>query len=296
MAIPLISWTITIACAKGLPPAIPSIVILFSIMALVAAVPAVGHPAPPCTPPYQALMAGKMPFPQVDMRKSAANPPGPQDKLTTANLALATAFTGSTGPSGFPPPDAWDKAGPIQFESDWQGKNPDPERRTEVRLLWTPTTLYLRFIARDRTITVFADADANGRRDKLWDRDVAEVFLQPDARDPRRYKEFEASPNGFWIDLNIVDGGLEDLKSGMQRRVTIDESRKVWVAELAIPMKSVVPQFDPNAEWRVNFYRVEGSSEPRFYSSWQATKTPQPDFHVPELFGYLKFAPAGSQP
>ena len=45
----------------------------------------------------------------------------------------------------------------------------------------------------------------------------------------------------------------------------------------------------PAAEWRVNFFRVEGAREPRFYSAWRATNTPQPNFHVPEAFGKLRF-------
>jgi alpha-galactosidase len=62
------------------------------------------------------------------------------------------------------------------------------------------------------------------------------------------------------------------------------------MAELALPMKCLVERFDPAARWRVNFYRVEGASEPRFYSAWQPTGTPAPNFHVPEAFGTLIFA------
>ena len=192
--------------------------------------------------------------------------------------------------AGFPPSKAWRSAKPILFDSDWQGKNADPQRQTEVRLLWTHEFLYLKFLANYRLITVFDDSDSNGRRDKLWDRDVAEVFLQPDPHQLRRYKEFEVSPNGFWIDLEINNGKLRHLKTGLQRRVNIDEAKKTWTAELAIPMKSLTEHFDP-AVWHVNFFRVEGPTEPRFYSAWQPTNTPQPNFHVPERFGYLKFAP-----
>jgi len=173
-------------------------------------------------------------------------------------------------------------------------KNADPHRQTEVRLLWTPEFLYVKFIARYRRISVFDDAEPGGRRDKLWDRDVVEVFLQPDPQQPRRYKEFEVSPNGFWIDLEIANGSLQHIKSGLQRRVNIDEPKKTWTAELAVPMKSLTQTFDPASLWRVNFFRVEGPTEPRFYSSWQPTNTPQPNFHVPERFGYLKFEPMPS--
>ena len=187
-------------------------------------------------------------------------------------------------------PDAeWQSAAPATFCADWQGRNPDPERQTEVRALWTPKTLYLRFECRYRELFVFEDSDPNGRRNHLWDRDVAEAFLQPDPSQPRYYREFEVSPNGMWIDLGIFPGGLSDLKSGLTRSVWLDEAQHKWSAELAIPMRSLTDSFDPGAIWRVNFYRVEGPKEPRFYSAWRATRTPQPDFHVPEAFGTLRF-------
>jgi alpha-galactosidase len=211
-----------------------------------------------------------------------------------SNTAVAASFHGRVDAAGFPFPEAWRNAKPVLFDSDWQGKNADPHRQTEVRLLWTPESLYLKFVARYRRTTVFDDAKPSGRRDKLWDRDVAEVFLQPDPQQPRRYKEFEVSPNGFWIDLEIANGSLRHIKSGLGRRVNIDEPKKTWTAELAIPMQSLTQTFDPAAVWRVNFFRVEGPTEPRFYSSWQPTNTPRPNFHVPERFGYLKFKPIPS--
>jgi alpha-galactosidase len=203
--------------------------------------------------------------------------------------AVAVQMVATADPEGFPTPAAWELAAPLRFNADWQGKNADPIRETEVRLLWKPETLFLRFRSNYGTITVFPDAAPSGRRDQLWDRDVAEVFLQPDTSNLRQYKEFEVSPNGYWIDLDIAPGEKHDLKSGMLRRVVLDEKAKTWTAELAIPMKSLVEKFDPSAIWRVNFYRVEGPSEPRFYSAWRPTRTPVPNFHVPEAFGELVF-------
>lgn len=219
-----------------------------------------------------------------------------QRKLRAAGgTAVAIRMPGSPDAEGFPKKSAWKVARALRFNADWQGKNADPKRETEVRLLWTPESLFLRFRARYRVITVFSDAEPNGRRDQLWDRDVAEVFLQPAGPAPRCYKEFEVSPNGFWIDLDIAPGEKHALKSGLRRSVSIEEARKTWVAELAIPMKCLVDRFDPAATWRVNFYRVEGASEPRFYSAWRPTRTPEPNFHVPEAFGKLVFAPSRSR-
>ena len=187
------------------------------------------------------------------------------------------------------PAAEWAGATPVTFCADWQGRNPDPARQTEVRVLWTPATLYLRFVCRYRELFVFEDSDANGRRDHLWDRDVAEAFLQPDPSRPRYYKEFEVSPHGMWIDLDIFPEGRSDLKSGLTRSVWLDAELRTWTAELAIPMNTLTAKFDPATVWRANFYRVEGRHEPRFYSAWQPTNTAEPNFHVPAAFGKLRF-------
>jgi alpha-galactosidase len=206
------------------------------------------------------------------------------------DIATATRFTGATDAEGFPVDSAWEIAAPIRFSADWQGLNADPQLETRVRLLWTPESLYLEFAAAYRVLTVFPDADSDGRRDHLWDRDVCEAFFQPDPSEVRHYKEIEVAPNGFWIDLAIGPGEKHDLRSGLRRRVDVDRAAKSWRAVLSLPMKSLVQHFDSSVVWRVNFYRVEGAAEPRFYSAWQPTRTAQPNFHVPEAFGRLVFA------
>ena len=187
------------------------------------------------------------------------------------------------------PAEAWQSALPISFCFDWQGKNSDPARETEVRILWSRQHLYLRFDCCYRELYLFDDSDSNGRRDHLWERDVAEVFLQPEPAQQRFYREFEVSPNGMWIDLDIFPGGLANLKSGLQRSVALDERARRWSAELAIPMAALTTKFDSAATWRANFFRVEGRREPRAYLAWQPTHTPQPNFHVPAAFGRLRF-------
>src|SRR5438876_11770333 len=123
----------------------------------------------------------------------------------------------------------WENARPVSSCTDWRGKNPETGQETVVRLLCTLRTLYLRFECRYRELYLFSDAEPDGRRDHLWDRDVAEAFLQPDPSRARFYKEFEVSPNGMWIDLDISPNGLADLKSGLQRSVFLDEIGRAHV-------------------------------------------------------------------
>lgn len=190
---------------------------------------------------------------------------------------------------GFPLEAEWERTTAVSFCHDWQGKNEDQARQTEVRILWSTDELYIRFQCRYRTIDVFLGA--NGRRDELWNRDVAEVFLQPDRFGERYYKEFEVSPNGQWLDLDITPKGLAHITSGMRSSVKINESSREWVVNLAIPMVALTPHFDPVQVWRVNFFRCEGLDPERFYSAWQPTDTREPNFHVPQKFGWLRFEP-----
>lgn len=213
----------------------------------------------------------------------------PLDNAKATPTAVALYLTEKIDSEGFPPTSAWEKAPAFRFDQDWKGENSDPQRATEVRLLWTPGTLFLQFHCNYRNITVFPDARADGWRYELWDRDVAETFLQPDSSDPMVYLEFEVSPNGHWIDLAVSHGKIEELHSGLRRHVVMDEKAKTWTAEMAIPMKYLTAQFDSKHSWKVNFYRIEGGSEARFYSAWSPTYSPKANFHVPAAFGTLIF-------
>ena len=215
------------------------------------------------------------------------NPSGPCSN--PSDEIVAAAIAGDIVLNAAHPASIWNAATPIAFCSDWQGKNPAPDRETRVRVLWSPKTLYLRFECRYRDLHMFADSDPDGRRDHLWDRDVAEAFLQPDPERPQAYKEFEISPNGLWIDLDISPGVKPNLNSGMTRSVFLHESAHTWTAEIAIPLPALTKKFDPKMVWRANFFRVEGKEEPRGYYAWRPTHTAQPNFHIPAAFGRMSF-------
>ncbi len=199
--------------------------------------------------------------------------------------AFAERVSGPLDNHGLPDRDAWAKAPAIAFCSDWRAENPDPERGTRVRLLWSPDYLFMRFECSYRKMFVYEGAV--GRRDKLWLRDVAEVFIRPESGEPKRYKEFEVSPNGDWLDLDISPGHKSVLLCDLKIRVVLEPGLRAWTAELGIPASCLTDAFDPRKAWRLNFFRIEGPEPNRFYSAWIPTYTPQPNFHVPEAFGTL---------
>jgi hypothetical protein len=85
---------------------------------------------------------------------------------------------------------------------------------------------------------------------------------------------------------SILDGKLCDVKT----KAVIASEKHIWTTELIIPMKCLTRNFDRNADWRLNLFRIEGSDPHRFYSAWRPTNTERPNFHVPEVFGTLKFS------
>ncbi|MGH9882352.1 MAG: carbohydrate-binding family 9-like protein, partial [Pyrinomonadaceae bacterium] len=54
-----------------------------------------------------------------------------------------------------------------------------------------------------------------------------------------------------------------------------------WSEQISKPMRG--------DEWRGNLCRCVGSGEDRGYLAWRPTRTEKPNFHVPEVFGRLRF-------
>ncbi|MDR1727707.1 MAG: carbohydrate-binding family 9-like protein [Acidobacteriota bacterium] len=191
--------------------------------------------------------------------------------------------------AGTPPTaEEWQRATPVSFAHDWRGENADPARETQVRMLWDDERLHIQFHCRYRGLHTFAER--NCRRDQLWLRDVAEVFIQTGRESTYRYTEFEISPNGCWLDLGIAPGVKARLGWDIRSRVRVLPDRQVWVGEMSLPLPTLAGGgFTPEATWRVNLFRIEGAEPRRFYSAWRPTRTPQANFHVPECFGELAF-------
>jgi hypothetical protein len=167
---------------------------------------------------------------------------------------------------------------------------------TTVYGYWTDTDIYLLFRCPYRELNLFIPAANDKPRDKLWDRDVVEIFLGDDWTNIRHYREFEIAPTGDWIDLAIdLDHSEYDKgwRSGWKTAARIDRAEKVWFAAARIPLSSVTTAaVKAGTRWRVNLYRIEGlgPDADRHFLCWQPTCVQNRDpNHVPEHFGTLVF-------
>jgi len=188
---------------------------------------------------------------------------------------------------------AWQGARPVAIERYWSGEDAPAPRQAEARILWSETELCVRFDCRQTEPLVVSPQPQTERKEiGLWDRDVCELFIAPDRELPERYFEFEAAPNGEWLDLAVrhkPDTRDTDwnFSSGMTVASRLSPGR-VMIA-LRVPWEALgrVPQF--GEEWRANLFRCVGEGESRGYLAWRPTYTPEPDFHVPGAFGLIRF-------
>jgi hypothetical protein len=197
----------------------------------------------------------------------------------------------------------WERARPVRLARYWSGAEAPPERRAEARLIWTDDALGVRFFCRQAEPLIINGTPRLAEKTiGLWERDVCEIFIAPDAEKLERYFEFEVAPTGEWLDLAIrltATGRETDwqFQSGMTAAARVEADaitlamRIPWAAMRGETSQLAAPR--AGARWRANLYRCVGQDPQRGYLAWQPTLTPQPNFHVPHRFGWLEFKSRG---
>lgn len=185
----------------------------------------------------------------------------------------------------------WRQARSLIAANDNMGKE-TPGHRTEIRSRWTKDNLYLLFICPYEQLYLHPDPSTEKETNTLWDWDVAEAFLGANFSDIKRYREYQVSPQGEWVDLDIdrerplPEGGWL-WNSGYRVVAKRDDAKKVWYGAMRIPFNSFDTRpAEAGREFRANFYRLQGPPPDRKRIAWRPTNNPS--YHVPEAFGTLK--------
>jgi hypothetical protein len=167
-----------------------------------------------------------------------------------------------------------------------------PGHRTEIRALWTKQNLYLLFSCPYEKLYLKPSPSTSTETNRLWEWDVAEVFVGADFQNIRRYREFQVSPQGEWVDLDIdkdhplPEGGWK-WNSRFAVKARLDRAKKIWYGEMRIPIQSIDTRpAKKGNEMRINLYRIQGPPPGRTFIAWQPTGSPS--YHEPEAFGRLR--------
>ena len=200
-----------------------------------------------------------------------------------------------TAPSTDPAILFWQSATPVYADKAPYGQAL-PRYRTEIRSRWTEKNLYFLFICPYEELHLKPSPSTSTETYQLWDWDVAEVFIGSDFQNIRRYREFEISPQGEWVDLDIdlakpykEDGWTWN--SGFVVAARVDPAAKIWYGAMRIPFSAL--QSRPPAvgqKFRINLFRSQGPPPNRIAVVWQPPMSAT--FHVPEKFGLLRLVEA----
>lgn len=193
--------------------------------------------------------------------------------------------------SADPESSTWRGVAGVLAATDPYGR-PLPNARTEVRSRWTPDNLYFLFISHYESLYGRPNPTPEKEAWGLWDYDVVEAFIGNDLQNINLYKEFEVSPDGEFVDLD-VDRGRKGKEvdwlwnSGLKYKTRIDRDHKIWICEMQIPWRSIATRTPKTgAELRLNLYRIEGGPPNRKYIVWRPIDNPS--YHTPEKFGRLR--------
>jgi hypothetical protein len=147
----------------------------------------------------------------------------------------------------------------------------------------------------------YVDATLMEHDAPLYEQDVVEIFLAPDA--PSRYFEIEISPRGTVFDARIdsPDGVRETMRVDRDwtcegliaavRCVTESDGSMTIDTVVRIPFFALERSTPGDGEiWRGNFFRIDRHPQQADeLSAWQPTWKVPADFHVVAAFGALKF-------
>ena len=185
----------------------------------------------------------------------------------------------------------WSAAHPAFLEKDKDGRLTS-HFRSEVRTRWTKDNLYFLFVCPYDELYLKPSPTAAKETNELWNWDVAEVFISSNFSDIKHYQEFEVSPQGEWVDLDIdlnkphhEDGWTWN--SGFAVIARVDATSHRWYAAMRIPLAAIDKR--PPAvgiEFRVNLFVSEGPPANHHAITWQPPMSNT--FHAPERFGLLR--------
>lgn len=186
----------------------------------------------------------------------------------------------------------WSEARPVILDRNILG-GPEADLISEARSRWTDNNLYFIFSGPFDFQVLKPDPDTEKETFRLWQWDDFELYIGADFDSIHLYREFEVSPQGEFLDLNINSkipmAGHNDERfwdSGFRVKSRTDSENKIWYTEMCIPISSFdkrVPA-EGNA-YRVNIYRLQGPQDDRDFLAWRPTGYWNP--HHPEVFGTM---------
>lgn len=186
-----------------------------------------------------------------------------------------------------------DVSDPLSFAD---GTEPPQSLATRIGIEWNDHGLLIYFRGRFEQLRMIGDDERTGINSKtytLWEQsDVFEVFIGVNAKQTMQYKEFQVSPDGRWIDIDVnrqLGVSNHHWYSGLRCKSFIDDDLKIWSSVFELPWSCFGLNKKTHDVWNANFYRASGTFHGEELLTWSPTGYGEKCFHRPQYFGKIEF-------
>ena len=202
---------------------------------------------------------------------------------------------------------SWDKAPwqGIQPEliGNFMGEKPQHLPKTEVKIAYDDTALYLIFRVEDQYVrAVAADHQRGVYRDSCVEfffttgTDVAQGYFNLEMNcGGRMLFSFQRAPEEGQVSIPKAEIGKIEIAHSLPQIIDPEiEEPTTWTVEYRLPL-SVLDSYCPVAKpapgvtWRANFQKCADAVSHPHWLTWAVIDSPRPNFHLPQFFGTLEF-------
>ena len=185
---------------------------------------------------------------------------------------------------------AWTAAAASRKFHQPDGRPLNATYETTAKVSWDDANLYVAFTTKDDEVAnKFTANDST-----LWEGDVVELFIKPDATN-NRYFEFQWAPNKARFDAQFTGHRAPKWEEAAKWNAAGAESAVVqgdggWTVEAKIPFAALGLKAPPSAgtKWAANMYRIDnkGTHNMGFMGAWAPVGG---DFHNLTGAGTIEF-------
>lgn len=172
-----------------------------------------------------------------------------------------------------------------------------------AKMMYDKENLYLVFRVEDR----FVQCLNTQYNSQVWKDAAVEFFFSPDTDAPDNYFNLEINCGGTALMgyHNATQKKTMRIDSNDIKKIEIAHSLPkkvypeiidpvVWTIECKIPLGLIekyatVTTPGHAVTWRANFYKIAGQGSNPHYITWSLVNSTNPNFHLPQFFGALKF-------
>ena len=183
------------------------------------------------------------------------------------------------------------------------GEQPAHFPKTEVKMAYDETALFLMFRVEDR----YVRAVAARHQQSVCGDSCVEFFFSPGPDTGKGYFNLEMNCGGTLlfhfhpysdrarsIEIPEADCNLIQCSHSLPRIVNPERTEPVtWTISCRIPLallgEALQVRPAPGALWRGNFYKCADATSHPHWLTWAPVDAPKPDFHLPRFFGSLLF-------